>query len=298
MKVLAWTPELSVEEYPPPPIPKEWVFGKVISAMISSLDKSFKVGLPTPVGRVAGSYGVLRVLENGVGSGAAEGKIYGVIPYSKEGVLGIDINGLMSVYASVPSDSLINLEGKVLSESSEMLPLWLEFSFIPHLKEIIKESENPLILGCNFMTYVIAANLRNEKEITAGCISKDLLKLMSELGVKVVNISKTSGGSFDFVVLGVLSSYYLMNVFNYLRSDGEVRIYLPPNATAVVLKLPDTARKAIIQRAKLGDPREGFKALSNIQEDILKKNIAVAKDLREVIHLIGYYPRILWVATS
>ncbi len=298
MKALAWTPELSIKEYPSPPIPKGWVFGKVIFGMISTLDNSFKAGLPIPLGRIAGSYGVLRVLEAGIDSGAEDGRVYGVVPYSKAGVLGIDIDGLMGSYASVPSDSLIKLEGKQSGELNELLPLWLEFSYIPHLKEAIKDSVNPLILGCNFTTYIIASNLRETKDITVGCFSNDFLKKISELGVKAINISKSSERGFDFVILGVLSSYHLMNVFNYLGDYEELRIYLPPDIPAVFLKLPDTSRKVVIERAKFSDPQKGLKALKNVPGEVLKKNVAVTKELKEIPHLVRRYPRIIWVATS
>ena len=204
----------------------------------------------------------------------------------------------MSSYASVPSDSLIKLEGLRLSEENELLPLWIEFSFIPHLKEVIKDSKNPLILGCNFMTYVIVTNLLGEKDLTVGCISNGFIKQISELGAKVVNASKIVGGAFDFVVVGVLSPYYIMNILNHLRGVKEVFVYLPPDIPAVVLKLPNTLKRALIQRAELGDVGEGRKALSLVRDDVLKKNVAVTEDLEEVPHLFKYYSRVVWKPTS
>jgi len=301
MKVLSWTPELNIMEHPSPPIPKGWVFGKVIYGMISTLDNSFKAGLPIPLGRVAGSFGVLRVLEAGVDSGAEEGRVYGVVLYSREGILGVDIDGLMGPFASVPSDSLIRLEGKHMNELNELMPLWLEFSYLPHLKEAIRDSINPLILGCNFTTYVVATNLRKEKDFIVGCVGNTFLKQFSELGVKTINISKSNSNNdrkFDFVFLGVLSSYYIMNVFKYLGDYEILKIYLPPDIPAVLLKLPDMPRKIVIERAKFNDPREGLKALRNVSGDFLKKNVAITKELTEIPHLIRHYPRIIWVATS
>jgi len=301
LKAIEWSPELRVLESPPPPIPEGWVFGKVIVAMLSTPDKLFSSALPPPLGVVPGSYGALRVLEVGIDSKAKEGKIYGVIPYSKEGFLGVSINGLMSYYASVPSDSLIGLEGIHLDRSKELLPLWLEFSFIPSLKEAIKKSANPLILGCNFLAYVMAANLKGEKEITVGCVSSnrnEFLKYISELGVKVINILKGEYNTFDFVALGTLSSYYSMNLFKLLISDEDVTIYLPPGMISLIFRVPESFRRVTIEKGRFGEPGEGLKALLNIREDLLKKNIAVAKELEEVIHLIKHYPRVVWSPTS
>ncbi len=299
MKALVWNGEAVVEERPVPPIPRGWVLGKVLAASLTSIDAAVTSGtLPVIPGRVLGSYGLIRVVEPGVDTPFGPGEVVGVTPLSSEGTLVIDLDGVMSEYASVPSDTTIDV-GKNIVKSADLwkLLLMLEFSFVPKLTDIVG-GKDVLILGTGISTYIIASFLKSYSRITVIGRESPFLKRLAGLGVKVLSAKKhlnKEGSLFDAVILCAIHSYMAMASPTYLRSGGT--LVLPPNTPhgKLVLSYPNTLSRIMIVRPEHGDLRDGEEVLRSVGADLLESVIGVAKSFEEVEVLRRHYARITYV---
>ncbi len=299
MKALVWNGEAVVEERPVPPIPRGWVLGKVLAASLTSIDAAVTSGtLPVIPGRVLGSYGLIRVVEPGVDTPFGPGEVVGVTPLSSEGTLVIDLDGVMSGYASVPSDTTIDV-GKNIVKSADLwkLLLMLEFSFVPKLTDIVG-GKDVLILGTGISTYIIASFLKSYSRITVIGRESPFLKRLAGLGVKVLSVKKhlnKEGSLFDAVILCAIHSYMAMASPTYLRSGGT--LVLPPNTPhgKLVLSYPNTLSRIMIVRPEHGDLRDGEEVLRSVGADLLESVIGVAKSFEEVEVLRRHYARVTYV---
>ena len=290
MKAVVWEHDLIVREVPVPPIPEGWVLGKVISAMLSPIDRSATVGAqPLPPGRIMGSYGVIRVVEPGIGSGAGPGELYGVQPYCEDSILGVNLDGTMGEYASVPSSCLIKLRNNLLSERT---PLWIEFSFIDQLKELARRSESTLLVGCSFTAYIIANSLRNVADFNVACVERALMKEISELGVPVKKIINLGEKKYDLVVLEPTSAYYSMKALTLLKKDGT--LYVPPTHTKLQLEYSGHPMSFNVVRAVIGDIESGKQAIETINKKVLSSAVVTTENMEEVPLLAKYFGRVIY----
>lgn len=298
MKALVWNGEAVVEERPIPPIPRGWVLGKVLAASLTSIDAAVTSGtLPVIPGRILGSYGLIRIVEPGVDASFGPGEVVGVTPLSSCGTLAIDLDGVMSEYAAVPSDTLIDVsrdatKGKNLWK----LLLMLEFSFVPALADIV-EGKDILILGTGISTYIIASFLKNYSRITVIGRESPFLKRLAGLGIKVLSARKhlsKEGLLFDAVILCAIHSYMAMASPMYLRSGGA--LVLPPNTPhgKLVLSYPNTLSKMVIVRPEHGSLRDGEEVLKEVGTNLLESVIGVTKSFEEVGMLRRHYARIIY----
>ncbi len=299
MKALVWNGEAIIEERPVPPIPRGWVLGKVLAASLTSIDAAVTSGtLPVIPGRVLGSYGLIRVVEPGVDAPFGPGEVVGVTPLSSEGTLVIDLDGVMSEYAAVPSDTIIDVSKNIVkSEDLWKLLLMLEFSFVPKLTDIVG-GKDVLILGTGISTYIIASFLKSYSRITVIGRESPFLKRLAGLGVKVLSAKKhlnKEGSLFDAVILCAIHSYMAMASPTYLRSGGT--LVLPPNTPhgKLVLSYPNTLSRIVIVRPEHGDLRDGEEVLRSVGTDLLESVIGVARSFEEVGVLRMHYARITYV---
>jgi len=299
LKALVWNGEAVVEERPIPPIPRGWVLGKVLAASLTSIDAAVTSGtLPVIPGRVLGSYGLIRVVEPGVDASFGPGEVVGVTPLSSEGTLVIDIDGVMSEYAAVPSDTVVSTDKNAAAgKDLWKLLLMLEFSFVPKLTGIVG-NKDVLILGTGISTYIIASFLRDYSRITVIGRESPFLKRLAGLGVRVLSAKKhlnKEESLFDAVVLCAIHSYMAMASPTYLKSGGT--LVLPPNTPhgKLVLSYPNTLSKIVIVRPEHGNLHEGEEVLRSVGTDLLESVIGVAKSFEEVGVLRRHYARITYV---
>ncbi len=299
MKALVWNGEAIVEERPVPPIPRGWVLGKVLAASLTSIDAAVTSGsLPVIPGRVLGSYGLIRIVEPGVDAPFDPGEVVGVTPLSSEGTLVIDLDGVMSEYAAVPSDTIIDVGKNVVkSENLWKLLLMLEFSFVPKLTDIVG-GKDVLILGTGISTYIIASFLKSYSRITVIGRESPFLKRLAGLGVKVLSAKKhlnKERSLFDAVILCAIHSYMAMASPTYLRSGGT--LVLPPNTPhgKLVLSYPNTLSRIVIVRPEHGGLRDGEEVLRSVGADLLESVIGIAKSFEEAGVLRRHYARITYV---
>ncbi len=297
MKALLWVGEAVVRDVSVPPIPRGWVLGRVLAASLSSIDAAVTSGtIPVLPGRVLGSYGVIRVVEPGVDSGFGPGEVLGVVSLSKGGFLGLDIDGLMREYASVPKECLrrvINVEQSKLW----LYPLMLEFSFIPALRDGVV-GKDVLVMGTGISTYVIASYLRGDSRVSVLGDSSSLVKKLAGLGVKVVSTKKAAElyGAFDAVVLCAMSSYLIMISPRFV-GDGGLLI-IPPNTYVgkLVFDDPLALTRVTLWRPPHAGIGEGADVVGVVDEGFLKSIVAVTNDLSEAAVLRRHYARVIYVS--
>ena len=295
MKAITWNPLLRAEEFPPPVIPKGWIFGKVLKAMISPLDRILMKGFPIPLGRIPGGYGVVRVLEPGVSSKTSAGEVYGVIPYCDKEVLGITVNGLMGEYATVPTKCLVRVAGV----ESTYLPLWLEFSFMEDLKKKIDENKRILVIGCGFTSYIIALNVETNLDITFTCVNGGFMKQIAETGAKVISVSKLNNYTynFDFIILESQEPFYVLKSLEYIGNNNtEKTVYVLPENPDLLMWLPPWTSNVRILRARFGKISSGVRSLEKLKEEHIKKYVAVTNELEEVPTLFKHFNRVIYEA--
>ncbi len=291
MRALVWEQNVTLKEVPVPPIPKGWVLGKVLYGMFGPIDRSIMLGLhPVEPNRIAGSLGVIRVIEPGVdATGIRPGEVYTVIPYCKDGIVGIDYDGLLADYAALPSECLVKVSRNDLKPE---LPLWVEFSFLDDVSRAA-EGKKTLIVGCGFSGYVTARYLKDRCEVTVACIERALYDDIASLGVDVMMLDNIAS-KYDVIVVEPLSIYSTLQVLKVLNENGT--LVFPPTQPKVLLSYSGFPRVFHIIRPQLGNIAAGKKALSEIPDKLRKSAYAILKHLDEVPVLVRYYGRVVYAA--
>ncbi|MCD6341144.1 MAG: hypothetical protein J7L51_04270 [Desulfurococcales archaeon] len=291
MRALVWEQNVTLKEIPVPPIPKGWVLGKILYAMFGPIDRSIMLGLhPVEPNRVAGSLGVIRVIEPGIEvSDIRPGEVYAVIPYCQGGIVGIDYDGLLADYAAVPHECLIKVSRDDLRPE---LPLWIEFSFLDDLSRIV-DGKKTLIVGCGFSGYVTARYLKDKCDVTVACIERALYDDIASLGIEVMMFDNISS-KYDVIVVEPLSIYSTLQVLKALNEYGT--LVFPPTQPKVLLSYSGFPRVFHILRPQLGNIAIGKKALEGIPDKLRKNACAILKHLDEVPVLVRYYGRVVYVA--
>ena len=291
MRALVWEQNVTLKDIPVPPVPKGWVLGKVLYAMFGPIDRSIMLGLhPVEPERVAGSIGVVRIIEPGVEvSDVNPGEVYAVIPYCQDGVIGIDYDGLLADYVALPHECLIKVDRSNLKPE---LPLWIEFSFLDELTRVV-QGKKTLIVGCGFSGYVTARYLKGRCDMRVACIEKALYEDIASLGVEVMMLDNVRG-KYDVIVVEPLSIYSTLQVLKYLNENGT--LVFPPTQPKVLLSYSGFPRVFNILRPHLGNVDVGRKALEKIPEKLRKNAYAIIRRLDEIPVLVRYYGRVIYNA--
>jgi len=289
VRALVWEQNVTPKEVPVPPVPKNWVLGKVLYGMFGPIDRSIMLGLhPIEPNRVAGSLGVIRVIESGVeADDIRPGEVYAVIPYCRDGIVGIDYDGLLAEYAALPKECLVKVSKNDLRPE---LPLWIEFSFLDDILQVAR-GKRTLVVGCGFSGYVTARYLKNECEVTVACIERALYDDIASLGVDVMMLDNVAN-KYDVVVVEPLSIYSTLQVLKVLNEDGV--LVFPPTQPKVLLSYSGFPRNFHVVRPQLGNIAVGKTALSEIPDKLRKNAYAILKHLDEIPVLVRYYGRIVY----
>jgi hypothetical protein len=288
VKSLIWGPGLKVTEISIPPVPLGWVLAKVLTAYLGPLERAVMLGVqPVSSGRILGGLGIVRVIESGVNvEDFALGGVYAVQPHSNYGLLGIDVDGIIAEYAIIPKDSLIPIPRSMLREP--FLPLWLEFSYLKEIKEIVTGKE-VLIIGCGFGGLVTARYLQNESNIKVGCVSKALFNDIASYGIEIMSIDNIRR-KFDVIILAPLSIYSTMKVLRFCAENST--IIIPPTHPKIIIDYGGWPRSVRLFRPNFTNPILGRDPISRVSQKILKKAYVCIDDLNEVATYSRYFGRI------
>ncbi len=290
MRAIVFDGDLTLSSIPPPPIPEGWVLGKVQTAMISSIDRALINGLlPLLERRVIGTFGVIRVIEEGVNSSAHSGEVYGVKAKCGNQLIGLTTDGLMAEYATIPSECLT--EVKDLEENPIFNPLYIEFSFIKDLMKYTEPDFKCLILGCSFTSLIMALNLMKISDVTVACKDGELTRKLSDAGVHTSTIRKVKHNYYDLIALADYNPFYIINSVSYLNHHGI--LYIPPHFPSIIHVIPLSTSKVKIVRGKYGNLRDGYKSVKKVPRKELDNYVTVTQNIEEVIPLFKYYPRVI-----
>lgn len=290
MRALVWGHHVGVVDKPVPPIPEGWVLGKVMAAMFGPIERATVLGIqPIEPGRVLGSFGVMRIVERGVGvKDIGPGQVVAVPAYCTGRIIGVDMDGLLADYASVPRECVRPVPSDYLSP---LTPLWLEFSFLDGLREAVA-GRDTLAIGCGFTGYVTASYIRGVADLTVACVERGLMEEIGKLGVRTMMLDSVEG-SYDVVVLEPLSTYATFVALRFLK-DGGILI-LPPTQSKIVLKYMGFPPKLTLYRPGFGNLAVGKEAIDAVPKKIMTQAVVTVKNLDEVRVMSRYYGRVIYV---
>ncbi len=291
MRALVWGHHVGVVDKPVPPIPEGWVLGKVLAAMFGPIERAIVMGIqPIEPGRVLGSFGVMRIVERGVGvEDLGPGQVVAVPAYCMGSIVGVDMDGLLADYASVPKECVRLVPSEFLSP---LTPLWLEFSFLEGLAEVVA-GKDTLAIGCGFTGYVTASYLRRVTNLTVACVERGLMEEIGKLGVRTMMLDSVEG-SYDVVILEPLSTYATLVALRFLK-DGGILV-LPPTQPKIVLKYMGFPSRLTLYRPGFGNLAIGRDAIGAVPKKIMSQAVVTVKNLDEVRVMSRYYGRVIYVS--
>lgn len=153
-KALVYSGRLEAVEYPFVAVHDE-ILVKPLYIYLGDLERAVMQGyLPVNKPLVLGSMGVVKAVEVLEGPTEYTGKNCVVTPLGSKGVLGIEVDGLLSNYASIPSSYIDE-------EVAEPTPLDAIKPLIKHASELAANSTEPVIVeGCGLLGLATGLALR------------------------------------------------------------------------------------------------------------------------------------------
>ncbi|MCX8184168.1 MAG: hypothetical protein RMI56_04720 [Sulfolobales archaeon] len=190
-------------EIPPVPIREGEVLVKVLSAALTPLDIAAARGYtPYVYGKIAGSAGLVRVIELGYGvENVAVGENAILSPRCST-ELALFKNGVMAEQSSVHFKCL-----EPVPQSVDSL-VGLHTSLLAHVPSVISSlsGSSILIAGCSYEAYTLTKLVKDEVRTEVLCVSEAGLRKIAKLGVKAYLWEK-AGGYYDSVYIASLDSY-------------------------------------------------------------------------------------------
>ena len=207
-----------------PVIKRGFYLAKTLHVYIDGLENAVVKGyIPqskTPV--VLGSTGVVRILEPGYNvDPGLSGSIAIVKPLSRNGVVGLDIDGLLSRYTSIPSDTLLT------TVSDDKPEYTLLYSLATGLKaSSLAEGKRYLVIGAGLSGIASALTATNTLETTVYTEDNMVYRILRRQGVSVYRKWSELHGCYDIVYYSSLSTKYMGLLDKILC--GEAAILLNP----------------------------------------------------------------------
>lgn len=286
LKSVRWYENKAIlEEVIIPPIPPRHVLAKVLSVLIYSPHKNKNILKNIRIGRTLGSFGLVRIIEPGIETEVVPGEVYGVKPYTNNGVLGLDLDGLASEYAVIPREALISLKGIELNRAS---PLHIEFGYVYELTKLMKNAEKGLIVGCGLTAYVLGLLGRNYRNSEILCLNTEYLKNLKDLGLP---LRKNLEDLKDKVDLLVLTEDVEIDLGNILRDDAWV--YVTPGTFILSLRYYGTPSRIRLARPRTFKPEYSVKYLNKISPHIIESQIKIVNELNQVVEALNFFERVL-----
>lgn len=274
-----------LEDITIPPIPPKHVLAKVLSTLIYSPHKNKNILKNIGDGRTLGSFGLVRVIEPGVGTEVMPGEVYGVKPYTDSGILGLDLDGLASEYAVIPEEALVSLKGIELERVS---PLHVEFGYVYELTKLVENSEKRLIIGCGLTAYILGLVVKNYRNSEILCPSTDYLKSLRDLGLP---LRKSLDDLRDKIDLLILTEDVEVDLRNVLR-DGAC-IYITPGTFTLSLHYRGAPSKIKLARPRIFRPKHSLRYLRRVSMYIIESQIKTINELSQAIEALNFFERVL-----
>lgn len=274
-----------LEETAVPPIPPKHVLAKVLSVLIYSPHKNKNVFRNTVPGRTLGGFGLVRVIEPGVGAEVMPGEVFFVKPYTTHGILGLDIDGLASEYAVIPREALVSLKGAELERISS---LHVEFGYIHELVKLMKISERGLIVGCGLAAYILGLAARDYRNVEILCSNTDYLKSLRDLGLSLKRGLEDLKDRVDLLILTEEADIDLKNV---LRENAW--IYVAPGVFTLSLHYRGIPSKIMLARPKTFKPEYSMRFLGRVSPHILESQVKTVSELSQAVEALSLFERVI-----
>ena len=219
---------------------------KLAAAYIGGVETAVAEGLlPARPPVVAGSSGVVRVLEAGAGLDySLSGALVSVGALCGRGVLGVDVDGVLSEYPCVPGDSVIGVVGE--AGGLEAALYWVLLG----IDAAAKSGGGRLLVVGGGLSGVSAALYNIYAGGGAVVYTRRGRGLYRRLGVEAVSEPGEIHGSFSAVYVSSLSTGMALDALGHLAAGG-VAVYSPVAAHV----FPGPASRGI--RVEIAEPVYG-----------------------------------------
>ncbi|MCX8186527.1 MAG: hypothetical protein N3G48_05410 [Sulfolobales archaeon] len=232
MKGVIWLNNLTLTDIPKPPIKQGEVLGKVVGASITHLEKLIALGaIPTDVGRVLGSVGVIKAIDVAPDlNSRLIGRHFLLLPRLNY-VGGINFNGILAEYSSIPLKLLTPISDYYALKPETLI--YAELSFIYEITNYVKNKE-VLVVGCGPTSYIIVKHIKDLCNVCVACVhNQQIRSKIAELGVYIANYDNINDYKYDIVIVLTMNDYQLINALKAVRNNG--RIIIPPNFPEALL---------------------------------------------------------------
>jgi len=291
VKAVRWFGKTEVVESNNPPLKRDFVLGKTISGALTHIERYISLGLiPTELGRVLGSLGIIKVIEVGVNlSNSLIGRYFMLLP-SHRGVGGLDFDGVLAEYTAIPAHNLIPI-----SKSSATDPytlLYAEFSYIHNILRYVEDRE-VLILGCGLSSYILASYIKDLCNVYVACVDGGFRPHIAGLGVYVANYDNIPQKTYDAVIVNTLSNSVILQIPNLVRNNGV--IIVPPTLPrrTFILSLNTKVRRIRVLTPTFAGVDHGKNVLSRC-EDLVRRYVNVVNSFEDALNSMFHFWRSLY----
>ncbi|MEM4586747.1 MAG: hypothetical protein QXZ39_03310 [Desulfurococcaceae archaeon] len=177
---------------------------------------------------IPGSSGVAKVIEDPSGRrGDLSGKLVIVKPFSRHGLIGLERNGLLTHFASIPPE---NIWGFI----NQPKPFHAIIPYVSHAINLVELGEDPsIVLGCNIIGIAVALVLKKTGREEPVIVCENPPRSVKRLGLEIYESISATSKSYSTVYVAdgdfpfIHDSLHELNYRNVIISSYVMLKYLP-----------------------------------------------------------------------
>ncbi len=254
---------------------------KPLHVFVSSLENAIVEGVYTykrPI--TLGSTGLVRILEAGANADPRlSGSLAIVSPISSGGVLGLELDGLLSTYTSIPGDTIVY----TVDKDTPLYSIGYHALIVSSIRKLFT-GRRALIVGGGIESLLLSLEIREyTSSLSVITRSRHAGKILRRYGVNTYRDPRDLKCCYDTVFYGLYTSALLWDIIRFL--DKYVTIVVNPFIRT--LSLPLTFLKEVrIVRASIS--KDATLDVLYKYRRLLQKNIRRIElsSLKEVVSLI------------
>jgi len=266
---------LKLVEVAPPPVRRGYVLAKPLATVLTPLDVAAVRGyVPCTYGKVAGSAGLVRVVELGYGVSRFNVGEEALVAPRCFVDLATRADGTLAELLSVPSECLLPAPRGIQGL------LGAKVSVLAHIPSVLRRVSGStlLIAGCGFEALTLAHSARELLRVEAMCSSKVGLQRASRLGIRSY-LWEEAGGSYDVVYVASLSPYLNASASRKCRETLIISPFVPKEY------VPTVPVERVVASSKVEpDVARAVEVAKSLPSD-LGRSVEVADTLQKVIDI-------------
>ena len=266
---------MKLVEVAPPPVKRGYVLAKPLATVLTPLDTAAARGyIPYTYGKIAGSAGLVRVVELGYGVGEFNVGEEALVAPKCFVDLATRADGTLAELISVPSECLLPAPRGIQGL------LGARVSVLAHVPSILRRISGStlLIAGCGFEALALAHSARELLRVEAMCSSEVGLQRASRLGIRSY-LWEEAGGSYDVVYIASLNPYLNASASRKCRETLIISPFVPKEY------IPAVAAERVVAGSRVEpDVAKAVEVADSLPSD-LGKAIRVADSLQKVIDI-------------